>query len=73
VDELFAEIDRYYAAGKTVVRDEQHAAEARVWLASNVDPDAMTPERMAALEAEAARTQIDEEESPVDGRRFSGA
>jgi (E)-4-hydroxy-3-methylbut-2-enyl-diphosphate synthase len=73
VDELFAEIDRYYAAGKTVVRDEQHAAEARVWLASNVDPDAMTPERMAALEAEAARTQIDEEESPVDGRRFSRA
>jgi (E)-4-hydroxy-3-methylbut-2-enyl-diphosphate synthase len=73
VDELFAEIDRYYAAGKTVVRDEQRAAEARVWLASNVDPDAMTPERMAALEAEAARAVLDEEESPVDGRRFSRA
>jgi (E)-4-hydroxy-3-methylbut-2-enyl-diphosphate synthase len=71
VDELFAEIDRYYAAGKTVVSDEQLAAEARVWLAENEDPDAMTPERMAALEAEAARAQIDEEESPVDGRRFS--
>ena len=73
VDELFAEIDRYYAAGKTVVTDEQLAAEARVWLAENEDPDAMTPERMAALEAEAARAQIDEEESPVDGRRFSRA
>jgi (E)-4-hydroxy-3-methylbut-2-enyl-diphosphate synthase len=75
VDELFAEIDRYYTAGKTVVRDERSAAEARIWLAENEDPDAMTPERMAALEAEAARaTQlIDEEESPVDGRRFSRA
>jgi len=73
VDELFAEIDRYYAAGKTVVSDAQLAAEARVWLAENEDPDAMTPERMAALEAEAARAQIDEEESPVDGRRFSRA
>jgi (E)-4-hydroxy-3-methylbut-2-enyl-diphosphate synthase len=73
VDELFAEIDRYYAAGKTVVRDEQHAAEARVWLAENEDPDAMTPERMAALEAQAARTVLDEEQSPVDGRRFSRA
>ena len=75
VDELFAEIDRYYAAGKTVVRDEQRAAEARVWLAENEDPDSMTPERMAALEAEAARAValIDEDESPVDGRRFSRA
>src|ERR687897_2608296 len=33
VDELFAEIDRYYAAGKTVVRDEAAAAEAAAWLA----------------------------------------
>jgi len=29
VDELFKEIDRYYAAGKTVQRDEAQAAEAR--------------------------------------------
>src|SRR6201987_5715376 len=28
VDELFKEIDRYYAAGKTVVRDDARAAEA---------------------------------------------
>ena len=60
VDELFAEIDRYYAAGKRVVRDERSAAEARTWLAENEDSEAMTPERIAALEAAAAREQIDE-------------
>ena len=54
VDELFKEIDRYYAAGRTVVRDEQQAAQARAWLARNEDPTAMTPERMAALEAAGA-------------------
>ncbi len=54
VDELFAEIDRYYAAGKRVVRDETSAAEARAWLAENEDATAMTPERLAALEAAAA-------------------
>ena len=55
VDELFAEIDRYYVAGRRVVRDEDSAAEARAWLSENEDADAMTPERMAALEkAEAA-------------------
>ena len=54
VDELFKEIDRYYAAGKTVQRDERAAAEARAWLAENEDDTAMTPERIAALEAAAA-------------------
>jgi (E)-4-hydroxy-3-methylbut-2-enyl-diphosphate synthase len=78
VDELFAEIDRYYAAGKTVVRDETDAAEAREWLAENEDATAMTPERMAALEAEAAQQEngaarLDEETSPVAGRRFTRA
>ena len=75
VDELFAEIDRYYASGRRVVRDEEKAAEARVWLAENEDPDAMTPERMAALEAEAARESaaLDEATSPVAGRRFTRA
>jgi (E)-4-hydroxy-3-methylbut-2-enyl-diphosphate synthase len=71
VDELFAEIDRYYAAGKNVVRDERTAEEARVWLAENEDPDAMTPERIAALEKAAALDALDETESPVAGRRFS--
>jgi (E)-4-hydroxy-3-methylbut-2-enyl-diphosphate synthase len=73
VDELFAEIDRYYTAGKTVLRDERSAEEARVWLAENEDPDAMTPERLAALEAQAARATLDEAESPVAGRRFTRA
>jgi (E)-4-hydroxy-3-methylbut-2-enyl-diphosphate synthase len=79
VDELFAEIDRYYEAGKRVLRDEDDAAEARAWLAENEDATAMTPERLAALEAEAARQddtlkpRIDEEQSPVAGRRFTRA
>jgi (E)-4-hydroxy-3-methylbut-2-enyl-diphosphate synthase len=54
VDELFKEIDRYYAAGKTVQRDEVAAADARRWLAENEDATAMTPERIAALEVAAA-------------------
>src|SRR5579864_837587 len=71
VDELFAEIDRYYAAGKKVLRDERAAAEAEQWLAENEDATAMTPERMAALESAAAR--LDEDVSPVAGRRFTRA
>jgi (E)-4-hydroxy-3-methylbut-2-enyl-diphosphate synthase len=55
VDELFKEIDRYYAAGRTVQRDETAAAEARAWLAENEDDTAMTPERIAMLEAAAAQ------------------
>jgi (E)-4-hydroxy-3-methylbut-2-enyl-diphosphate synthase len=86
VDELFAEIDKYYAAGKRVIRDERAAAEAEQWLAENEDATAMTPERMAAMEAEAAGEQndgimrviesgrrLDESESPVAGRRFTRA
>jgi (E)-4-hydroxy-3-methylbut-2-enyl-diphosphate synthase len=75
VDELFAEIDRYYAAGKTVVVDERAAAEAAAWLAENEDAEAMTPERLAALEAAAAdeHSPLDEAASPVAGRRFSRA
>jgi (E)-4-hydroxy-3-methylbut-2-enyl-diphosphate synthase len=71
VDELFAEIDRYYEAGREVVRDESRAAEARQWLAENEDSTAMTPERMAAMEKAAAR--LDEDVSPVAGRRFTRA
>jgi (E)-4-hydroxy-3-methylbut-2-enyl-diphosphate synthase len=86
VDELFAEIDKYYAAGKRVIRDEHAAAEAEQWLAENEDATAMTPERMAAMEAEAAGEEnggimrvvdsgrrLDESESPVAGRRFTRA
>jgi (E)-4-hydroxy-3-methylbut-2-enyl-diphosphate synthase len=71
VDELFAEIDRFYERGKRVVRDEAKAAEAAAWLADNEDATALTPERLAALEEEAAR--LDEDESPVAGRRFTRA
>src|SRR6059058_2429378 len=63
VDELFAEIDKYYAAGKRVVRNETDAADARAWLAENEDATAVTPERLAAMEAAAAR--LDEDVSPV--------
>jgi (E)-4-hydroxy-3-methylbut-2-enyl-diphosphate synthase len=80
VDELFAEIDRYYAAGRKVLLDERSAAEARAWLAENEDDTALTPERIAALEAaaaneaaEAAAPALEESESPVAGRRFSRA
>ena len=79
VDELFAEIDKYYEAGKVVVRDEGQAAEAAAWLAENEDEFAITPERIAAAEkakaaAEAeqasAMLRVDKDESPVAGRRF---
>lgn len=77
VDELFAEIDKYYEAGKVVVRDDAAAAEAAAWLAENEDEFAVTPERLAAAEkakaeeeAAAAAANLDEGESPVAGRRF---
>jgi (E)-4-hydroxy-3-methylbut-2-enyl-diphosphate synthase len=70
VDELFAEIDRYYAAGQRVLVDEVDAAEAREWLAENEDETALTPERLAALEREAAEKEA---ASPVEGRRFTRA
>jgi (E)-4-hydroxy-3-methylbut-2-enyl-diphosphate synthase len=87
VDELFAEIDRWYAAGRKVQRDEQQAAAARAWLADNEDATALTPEKIAALEAQAAdedaeaggvltsmltpAAEMDEAISPVAGRRFT--
>ncbi|HEV7750433.1 MAG TPA: flavodoxin-dependent (E)-4-hydroxy-3-methylbut-2-enyl-diphosphate synthase [Baekduia sp.] len=76
VDELFAEIDKYYASGKQVVVDANAAAEAARWLAENEDASAMTPERLAAAEAAQAAAEadaIDEAVSPTAGRRFSRA
>jgi (E)-4-hydroxy-3-methylbut-2-enyl-diphosphate synthase len=76
VDELFAEIDKYYASGKQVVVDAGAAAEAAQWLAENEDETAITPERLAALEAKQAEADadaIDEAVSPVTGRRFTRA
>src|SRR5579875_2668128 len=68
VDELFKEIDHYYAAGKTLVRDDARAAEAAQWLAENEDATAMTPERLAALEAEAAERE-NGAENGVEGQK----
>jgi (E)-4-hydroxy-3-methylbut-2-enyl-diphosphate synthase len=86
VDELFAEIDRYYAAGRTVVRDDAAAAEAARWLSENEDATAMTPERLAAMEEAASAAsgggedvlaagavRLDDAQSPVAGRRFTRA
>src|SRR5213596_2307042 len=70
VDELFAEIDRYYAAGRQIVADDAQRAEAQAWLAENEDDTAMTPERLAALEREQADREA---KSPVAGRRFTRA
>ena len=70
VDELFAEIDRYYASGKKSCATSARSPRRPQWLAENEDATAMTPERLAALEKAAA---IDEGESPVAGRRFTRA
>src|SRR4030081_1063861 len=81
VDVLFEEIDKYFAAGKQVVKDEREAAEGAEWLAKIEAENAgeLTPERLAAMEAEAADDEdadaelvqrLDEGESPVAGRRF---
>ena len=85
VDELFIEIDKYYAQGGKIVRDEAAAAEAAEWLRGEEDATADTPERRAAtkraaeeaaqLEKEAAaQAALDqaelEERSPTAGRRF---
>src|SRR5947209_12892567 len=83
VDTLFAEIDKYVAARHVDV-DTSSAAEGAAWLARIEDENAgeLTPERVAAMEAAAARLEadsepaspaLDEEASPVTGRRFTRA
>jgi (E)-4-hydroxy-3-methylbut-2-enyl-diphosphate synthase len=70
VDELFVEIDKTLRAGATVV-DERKAAEGAEWLQRIEDENAgeMTPERLAALEAEKARAEAEAEGDPPKGRR----
>jgi (E)-4-hydroxy-3-methylbut-2-enyl-diphosphate synthase len=81
VDALFAEIDRY-AKSKRIDVDARQAAEGEEWLADIEAEHAgeLTPERLAAMEAAAADdgaadaalvAALDEDESPVAGRRFS--
>jgi (E)-4-hydroxy-3-methylbut-2-enyl-diphosphate synthase len=41
VAELFEEIDKYYAAGKKVVVDDDQAVEAARWLSENEDETAI--------------------------------
>jgi (E)-4-hydroxy-3-methylbut-2-enyl-diphosphate synthase len=71
VDVLFEEIDKY-ATAKRVVVDEAEAAEGAEWLARIEEENAgeLTPERLAAMEAEAAAREA---ESPTAGRRFTRA
>jgi len=81
VDTLFEEIDRYYAAGKVIVRDEAAAAEGAALLKEIEAASAgdLTPERLAAMEkakqAEEAEAMdaalLQASDSPVDGRRFT--
>jgi (E)-4-hydroxy-3-methylbut-2-enyl-diphosphate synthase len=72
VDVLFEEIDKYVAR-KTVDVDAVSAAEGAAWLQKIEEENAgeLTPERLAAMEAAAA--ELDPEESPVAGRRFTRA
>jgi (E)-4-hydroxy-3-methylbut-2-enyl-diphosphate synthase len=78
VEELFAEIDRSLATGG-VQADERKAAEAADWLEriEQENVDEMTPERIAALEAEhtpeASEEVLAEPAEAVAGRRFNRA
>jgi (E)-4-hydroxy-3-methylbut-2-enyl-diphosphate synthase len=82
VDELFAEIDKSVQRGGEVVSDDADKAEGAEWLRKIEEENAgdLTPERIAAMEAEAAkvadditapRPALDEEASPTVGRRFT--
>ena len=93
VDALFREIDKSLDRGSVEVEAEK-AAEGAEWLAKIEEENAgeLTPERIAAMEAEKAReegndvtaepflkpvkgrkVELDEESSPVAGRRFTRA
>src|SRR6187401_2578927 len=83
VDALFEEIDKSLDRGSVDV-DETKSAEGAAWLKRIEDENAdeLTPERIAQMEAEAAnsgdpaapeRVELDEDASPVSGRRFTRA
>ncbi|MFY9265317.1 MAG: flavodoxin-dependent (E)-4-hydroxy-3-methylbut-2-enyl-diphosphate synthase [Solirubrobacterales bacterium] len=80
VDELFVEIDKSLARDGKVEIDADKSAEGAEWLRRIEEENAgeLTPEKLAALEAEKAREfddtnplTIDEVVSPVAGRRFA--
>jgi (E)-4-hydroxy-3-methylbut-2-enyl-diphosphate synthase len=81
VDTLFAEIDKYMAS-KRVDVDASESKQGAEWLEQIESEHAgeLTPERIAAMEAEGASEdasdgslRLDEELSPVTGRRFTRA
>jgi (E)-4-hydroxy-3-methylbut-2-enyl-diphosphate synthase len=83
VDELFVEIDKSLARGRTEFEDAK-AAEGAQWLKriEEENADELTPERIARLEAEASgatplpqlkKVRLDEAQSPTAGRRFTRA
>jgi (E)-4-hydroxy-3-methylbut-2-enyl-diphosphate synthase len=90
VDELFKEIDKYAQSKRIDVDADEQAAGAE-WLQRIEEENAgeLTPERLAKLEAEAARAddaidaaltegngngvKLDEGASPTAGRRFTRA
>ena len=67
VDVLFEEIDKYYAAGKKVVRDELEAAAGAAFLEEieHENVGELTPERLAAMEAAAASEEALENGRPL--------
>ena len=83
VDELFAEIDKSVQRGGEVRGDDAEKAEGAEWLRRIEEENAgdLTPERIAAMEAEAAqiadditapsKERLSEEASPTAGRRFT--
>lgn len=85
VDALFAEIDKSLEIGRTEF-DERESAEGAEWLQKieEENADELTPERIAAMEAAAAKAEgepengkpklkLDEAVSPTAGRRFTRA
>ncbi len=87
VDRLFQEIDKSVERGGEVLSDEAEVKEGAEWLRKIEEENAgdLTPEKIAAMEAEAARIadditappeereRLSEEASPTAGRRFTRA
>ncbi|MEX1220182.1 MAG: flavodoxin-dependent (E)-4-hydroxy-3-methylbut-2-enyl-diphosphate synthase [Solirubrobacterales bacterium] len=81
VDTLFEQIDLSLDRGGEVQFDEKASAEGQAWVEKIEEENAgdLTPEKIAAMEKEAAlsdeadRLLVDEQVSPTAGRRFTRA
>jgi (E)-4-hydroxy-3-methylbut-2-enyl-diphosphate synthase len=81
VDTLFEQIDLSLDRGGEVEFDERESAEGEAWVAKIEEENAgdLTPEKLAAMEKQAAlendadRLLVDEQVSPTAGRRFTRA